>query len=308
MVELNIKLPEKFLEPEIRCDYEISRKMKEVWAVEIDLLVKLLEVCKKYDIKIFLDSGSLLGAIRHKGMIPWDDDIDVVVLRDDYEKLCNIAQKEFSEPYFFQTEYTDKGSLRGHAQLRNSQTTGILASEKELNLKFNQGIFIDIFPLDNILNRDNARNNQVNKIIFYKKMFYKFANVSIRYRDFGSNLVKRTLKRIMHKFFYSYLKKKALEYYFLFENECKSGNKEDSEEIFKAFFCDTSFKILKKSWLSNQIFVDFEFIKVPISPNYDEILRVYYGDYNVFVKGGAAHGKVFFDTDNSYMKYIENKK
>lgn len=66
MVDLNIKLPEGFLEEEIRCDYKITKKMKEVWAVEIDLLCELLRVCKKHNINIFASGGTLLGAIRHK--------------------------------------------------------------------------------------------------------------------------------------------------------------------------------------------------------------------------------------------------
>ena len=137
MVSLNIKLPENFLDEEIRDDYVVSSQMKQVWAVELDLLNKILEVCKKYNIKIIASGGTLLGAVRHKGFIPWDDDIDLMMMRDQYDKLCDVAEKEFTYPYFFQTEYTDPGSMRGHAQLRNSQTTGILNVERG-KCKFNR--------------------------------------------------------------------------------------------------------------------------------------------------------------------------
>ena len=119
MVDLNIVLPDGFLNEEVRCGYTVTKQMKEVWAVELDMLEKLLSVCKKHDIKIFASGGTMLGAVRHQGFIPWDDDIDMMMFRDDYEKLCKVAQEEFEYPYFFQTEYTDVGSLRGHAQLRN---------------------------------------------------------------------------------------------------------------------------------------------------------------------------------------------
>ena len=105
MVSLNIKLPENFLDEEIRDDYVVSSQMKQVWAVELDLLNKILEVCKKYNIKIIASGGTLLGAVRHKGFIPWDDDIDLMMMRDQYDKLCDVAEKEFKYPYFFQTEY-----------------------------------------------------------------------------------------------------------------------------------------------------------------------------------------------------------
>ena len=151
MIDLKLDIPKEFLDEEERCGFHITKKQKEVWAVELDLLVELDRVCKKYNLKYCATGGTLLGAIRHKGFIPWDDDIDVMMLRDDYEKLCNIAPQEFKDPYFFQTEYSDPGSLRRHAQFRNSNTTGILSTEFPLRKPINQGIFLDIFPQDNVI-------------------------------------------------------------------------------------------------------------------------------------------------------------
>lgn len=75
------------LEPETRNNYYISVEMKKVWAVEMQLLKKLLEVCEKHHLKIWAEGGTLLGAVRHQGYIPWDDDIDMAMLRDDYDRL-----------------------------------------------------------------------------------------------------------------------------------------------------------------------------------------------------------------------------
>ena len=150
MIELRLNIDKSFYKEETRDGYTISPEMKKLWAVELDLLNEFMSVCKRNNIRFSADAGTILGAVRHKGMIPWDDDIDVMMLREDYDKLCKIASKEFTYPYFFQTEDTDKGSLRGHAQLRNSATTGILYAEKEYKYKFNQGIFIDIFPIENL--------------------------------------------------------------------------------------------------------------------------------------------------------------
>src|SRR3712207_3357568 len=96
-------MPDSFLEEEIRCGYRVSAQMKRVWAVELDLLAKFVDVCERHELRYFLDSGTLIGAIRHQGFIPWDDDIDVSMPRKDYDKLWEIAQTEFSYPYFFQT-------------------------------------------------------------------------------------------------------------------------------------------------------------------------------------------------------------
>ena len=79
------------LEDEVIDGYQVSSKMKEIWQVELDLLGKFINVCDKYNIKYFIISGSLIGAIRHNGFIPWDDDIDLGMMREDYIKLLKIA-------------------------------------------------------------------------------------------------------------------------------------------------------------------------------------------------------------------------
>ena len=90
------------LEKEIRNGYEISADMKKVWAVEMELLKKLLEVCEKHHLRIWAEGGTLLGAVREKGFIPWDDDIDMAMPREDYDKLQTIAKDQFKAPFFFQ--------------------------------------------------------------------------------------------------------------------------------------------------------------------------------------------------------------
>ena len=126
-----LKIDKDFFKEEVRCNYTVSSKMKKVWAVELDMLKKIEEICDKYEITYYADSGTLIGVVRHNGFIPWDDDIDIVMKRDDYNKFLDVAEKELKYPYFLQTAYTDKGYCRAHAQLRNSSTTGFILDDEK---------------------------------------------------------------------------------------------------------------------------------------------------------------------------------
>lgn len=135
------------IEPEYRCDYFVSTDIKKLWNVELGLLEEFERVCAKYNLKYYADGGTLLGAVRHKGFIPWDDDIDIQMMASDYKKLCEVANKEFREPFFFQSYVTEEIFPPWHAKLRDSRTTGCTEFEKILRPMWNKGIFLDIFPL-----------------------------------------------------------------------------------------------------------------------------------------------------------------
>lgn len=305
MVDLKIELPDGFLEEEVRCDYTVTKDIKEVWAIEIDLLMQLDEVCKKHNLKYYITDGTMLGTVRHKGFIPWDDDIDVTMFRDDYEKLLKVAETEFKYPYFLQTEYSDPGCLRGHAQLRNSATTGILKTE-EGKFKFNQGLFLDVFVMDNVIDDKKLFEQQKKDAEKYRKRAVKYARWSTRY--YKQNTWQSKVKGILYPVVNTFLRKTKLEEknFRKFEEVCKRYNNMETKYVTTLEF---SFDIERwgkrlKSYFDKIEYMPFEFIKLPISVDYDEMLRNDYGDYMVFKKGASAHGDMIIDTDRSYTEYI----
>lgn len=308
MVNLKIKLPDGFLDEEIRCDYTISSEMKKVWAVELDLLVEFDRVCKKNGIKYFASGGTMLGAVRHKGFIPWDDDIDLMMMRDDYNKLCSIASKEFIHPYFFQTEYSDEGSLRGHAQLRNSMTTGILKGEYAYRFGFNQGIFIDIFPLDSVIEDEKKFSIQSKKVERLKKIYGKFSSLTTRYSEINLGTgIKKNIKKSLHSLFGNFIYKflNPQKYYKKFENECSKYNNENTKMISTLSFQFNNKQHFKyRKDYEELIEVPFEFLTIPIGKNYKHALKKRYGDYEKYVVGTSCHGDVIFDTDKPFTEYL----
>lgn len=144
-IQANVKRLES--EEETVADYTISDKMKRTWKVELAMLDEVDRICRNHGLTWFLVHGSLLGAVRHKGFIPWDDDLDIAMPRKDYDQFIEAAKNELFEPLSIHTPETEKDMFwGGFARVRNNQTTGI--EERELNHKGNLGIWIDILPLD----------------------------------------------------------------------------------------------------------------------------------------------------------------
>ena len=155
-----------FFNEEVRDEFTVSVPRKKIWAVELDLMLQFDQVCKKHGLRYFLFCGSLLGAIRHRGFVPWDDDVDVAMPRDDYERLLTLSY-EFVEPYYLQIPCRDKGYFYSYSKLRNSNT-----SCRSINFGhrgFNQGIFIDIFILDEWENTPDGEKTFLHLLNLYKK-------------------------------------------------------------------------------------------------------------------------------------------
>lgn len=282
MVDLStIILPDGFLDDEVRNGYHITNVRKEVWAIELDLLVKFIKVCEKHELTYYADSGTLLGAARHGGFIPWDDDIDVAMLRSDYNRFCEIAEREFEFPYFFQIEQTDPGSARKHAQIRNSQTTGINRSEWDYKYKFNQGIFIDIFPLDN-LPAPSYRRDFYEEIKELREKSNAFSDEYTHNGDYRENY-----------------------YYIEFEKCISRYDATESQQI-------GNLALMGGKRVSNRyrrdymgtIELPFEFINIKAPIGYKNELRRMFGIWKQYKIFPGVHGGVFFDTNKPYTEYI----
>ena len=317
MVNLKIQLPENFLENEVRCGYTVTRKAKEVWAVELDLLAEFQRVCQKYNIKYCADGGTLLGAVRHNGYIPWDDDLDIAMLRSDFDKLNKIAPSEFKKPYFWQTEETDPGSARGHAQLRNSDTTGIITWEYEhrRHNNYNQGIFIDIFPFDTVIDDTKKLIEQDRKRILLNTKYREILSSvnQFCFKPWIDNQGRRhfDLKNLYCHFKYKVSRESYSSVYYQFIDEITKYNYINTTEYVADLCMPIPLNRLKRfrSDFEELQMVDFEFLQIPIFKNFDRNLKILYGNkYMTPMQLNSEHGNLILDTENPYIRYLKQRK
>lgn len=141
--------------------------MTDLQKVEFDILVEFDRICRKFNLKYFLFSGTLLGAVRHGGFIPWDDDIDVAMPINDYYKFVKICKTELGEDYFLQTYNTDYVNF-WYAKIRKNNTTMLESGFENVNM--HHGVWIDIFPYFCIEKDDSIINQKLNKVLNIKKL------------------------------------------------------------------------------------------------------------------------------------------
>ena len=288
-------IPAEFYQEEERCGYTVSAQMKKIWAVELDLLEQFTRICDRHGLKYYAGGGTMLGAVRHQGFIPWDDDIDMFMLREDYEKFLAIAPTELQAPYFCQTAYNDKKYSRGHAQLRHSATTGILLSEKG-HYTFNQGIFLDIFPLDEVPDDPELKKKQQKEV----GLWVKLLAATVRY---PGSVKKNAVKTLIH---YALCWVPYRWVYRRMENACRKYNGTGQSRVALISFGHTLENwVLPKKCFDNSKKVPFEFTEMVIPEGYDAVLTTAYGDYMVMRQDPTYHAGVLFDTERSYADYLK---
>lgn len=287
------------MQEEIICDFKVSAERKKVWAAELEMVKLFKNICEENNLKYFVSGGTLIGAIRHNGFIPWDDDIDIMMPRSDYEKFLDIGQAYLPENFFLQCNRTEKRYPNGHAQIRNNNTTCLTGvSYKDLKSGKNCGIFIDVFPYDEVPDDAKARNKQARKVAFLKKM------CAYKVYSYKQSKLKKLVKSFISGVYFTFHSvEKTIERINVLSQ--KFNGKTNTVALI-SFMPGYERNVWDKAWFDNAVMHKFEDIEIAVPEKYDEVLRTEFGDYMRIPedKGGSIHGSCYFDTDKSYTNYL----
>ncbi len=287
-----MQAPEGYYEGEEREGFFVESMMKRAWAAQMEVLLAIDSVCKKHNIQYFADWGTLLGAVRHKGFIPWDDDMDITMKRPDYVKFCQVAPKELPEGFILCNIHTEPGW---------QDMLSRVVSGRSIN--FNQDyldrfhgcpyvVGIDIFPLD-FIPPSEEESRFVCEVI-------KIVEVTAKDIDTMEPEEKQSIvSQVEGMCGVKFRDDLPLSVQFLKLGERMSMMYTEEESKYVALMPDYAANrpndFYPKEWYASSIEVPFEHITIPIPVGYHEILKIKYTEnYMTPVMGASSHDYPFY--------------
>ncbi|MCM1170225.1 MAG: LicD family protein [Bacteroides sp.] len=292
------------LNAEERCGFWVSEKRKKVWAVELEILREFIRICKKHNLSYYAIGGTLLGAVRHKGFIPWDDDVDVIMPRKDYIQFMQIAPKEIGNGFWVQTYETDKHYCAGQFKVCKFGTTCISPSLLEYDYPTKRYIFIDVFALDVIpdLKFKRALHKRGRNFFAFLLGAYMHEKMPVGKKKTPYNFLKFQVGKVLSKLLpVDKVYKWSMQFLGKYD-KTDNANVGEVEFLYEGRF------IWNRSYFANAVSMPFEDLMIDVPAGYEAVLDKTYGDWQTFVQGGSFHDGNIFDPDKDYTYYLQHRE
>lgn len=248
-----------------------EEQLKKIHSIQLKMAIEIKRICEKYSIKYFLIAGTLLGAVRHKGFIPWDDDMDIGMLREDYNKFIKLCEEELPQYLFLQTWDTEKDYPFSFAKIRLNGTRLIENFSKEGRI--HQGIFIDIFPFDNVPEEKLQRKFQSRIRFILKRLLWIKKGYGQEMKIDDSKKIKYYSCYIISKLFrYTWLKHLYKVIITIYDKNRTNMIVADGSYSYEK-------ESIKREWADSLGYISFENEQFLTFKDYKDYLIHFYGNY-----------------------------
>ena len=241
--------------------------LRKIQMIQLEMLQEVDRICKKCGIHYNIIAGTLLGAVRHGGYIPWDDDADVAMLRNEYEKFRKACKTELDiTRFYFQDHRNTKGYRWGYGKIRRKNT--LFLREYQEHMPYEQGIFIDVFPLDAVPDNYFLRSFKNFECFCVRKVLWSKVG-KIAEKNFWKRQIYKALDKIPEKEIFKYYHKMI-----------RQANKKKTRMVRILMFPTPNEEWgYYRNWYENSIDTEFEGIIFQGIKDYDSYLSFKFGDY-----------------------------
>lgn len=276
----------------------MNDKLRQVQKVELEIMDVIHRVCVEHNFKYSLAYGTLIGAVRHGGFIPWDDDIDICMPREDYEKFIEIWPKYGFTEYILQNTETDEDFTQNFTKIRKNNTTFLQPKEEEL--QYHKGIFVDIFPGEKVPDSNLKRKIQ-------------FVNVAVNLlysRKFGSGRNNKIMA-FAEKLLLAIPKSKYKKYRNKAQKQMTKYNGDKSLAYVFPSTMNAARNYYPADIFENLTLINFEGKQYYAYQDYDKCLRIEYGNYMELPPKEERvwkHTPIIIDFEKNYDDIIRDRK
>lgn len=245
--------------------------LREIQLESLNILLEFDKICKQHDIKYMLAFGTLIGAVRHKGFIPWDDDLDIWMKREDFDRFVALYENDSSiQPYKLCTRRNTENYSIDIPRFSNMNFKYVTGNPYEK--PWDCGAFIDLYPVDYCGNSEEDKKGK-KELMNISKIYFTYTGVS------SPNAKIRPFKRILHSVLKLIPKETMIRYTEKQYDKVLKGMKNRTTDTSAALFDSTVIRPVNSEWLDDLILMEFEGHLFPVPREYDKILRLYYKDY-----------------------------